>query len=327
MKTDLDIAKDDFCKLEAEHPNSEHERMIRLLLSLRENVNLTPDDMGWVLWNICDRYAMARDSIAQQNYQSEFFELVKCSFPERAHWVVCDGTQANGQIRGGFLDFWSDCYQFANNNAPCVAENRGARFQAHSANASSYMKFGETSRAESALEAMARLIGEDSQWPSQDFASVTHKTLLVAFYSATGQMDKMEETGEGLERMLGDWLQRIGNAKIVRLKEQPLFGSWNSFTADWSPVTGLSVGLNSAACVFAEIGKYPVAERLFRTWMDYQKRSLNDYCQALFLQSCWHNRHNRDEIMCLLSEAKNISAPYLVEIAPEMADVLKETTL
>jgi hypothetical protein len=320
MQIHLDSSKQEFRRLVTEKFGSEE--LLALLLHLWEQVDLTPDDAGWVLWNICDWHALAEDSITQQKYQSEFFDLVRCSFPERAHWVVCDSTQAHAQIRGGFLDFWSKCYEFANQNAPSVAENRGARFEAHRANAASYTHFGEIDRGRSALEAMASLLKEDPQWPSQDFASATHKTLLVQFYAATGEMNKVEETAENLERELDDWLTRMGDARLVRPKERPLFGSWQYFNAGWLPATALSVAMVNAACEFAETGRFPAAERLFRVQWN-RGRTLNEFCAALFLLSCWRNRHNRDEIICLLDESQSLTPEYLMEVAPEMADVVR----
>jgi len=323
MQNDLDRAKKEFTRLVAEDFGSQ--KMLDFVIHIWENADLSPDDAGWVLWNICDQYALGRanDPITQHRYQSEFFELVKRSFPERAHWVVCDGTQANGQIRGGFLDFWWGCYQFANDNAPRVAENRGARFEAHRANAGSHMKFGELERAGSALEAMAALLEEDAEWPSLEFASVTYVSLLVEFYGATGQTGKVEETGENLERMLDDWLQRVGDAKIVGLEEKPLFGSWQAINAD-RPPAAVFVGVHDAACEFAKAGRFPAAERLFRILQD-RGRTMTDYGEALFLLSCWRNGRSKDEIIRMLSRSKKISPEYLVHIAPEMADVVRNS--
>ena len=323
---DLDSAKQEFTKLlvAGEYKS---QKTLDLVLNIWENADLSLDDAGWVLWVICDQHALGRvnDPITQNKYQVEFFELVKRNFPERLHWVVSDSTQAICQIRGGFGDFWWECYRFANNNAPCVAENRGVRFEAHRTIADSYMKFSEYKYVESALEAMARLIEEDPQWPTQQFASVTYKQQLFALYAVTGEMDKADETAEDLERLLDDWLQQIGDAKIVTAEEKPLMGSWYSFTADWPPANGLSVGLHNAAVAFARTGRYSAAEQMFHKWMDYRGRALNDYGQALFLRSCWHNRHNRDEIIRMLDESKDIiSTGYLIDVAPEMADVIRE---
>jgi hypothetical protein len=319
MRINLDASKREFRRLVDEKFGSEE--LLAFLLGLREQVDLTPDDAGWVLWNICDWYAVVGDSITQHKYQSEFFDLVRGSFPERAHWVVCDSTQAHTQIRGGFLDFWSECYQFANHNAPNVAENRGARFEAHRANAASYTHFGEIDRAGSALEAMASLLEEDAQWGSEEFASATYKTLLVQFHAATGQIDKVKETADELERELDDWRARMVDARLVRPKERPLFGSWQYFNAGWLPVPALSVATVNAACEFAETGMFPAAERLFRGQWN-RGQTLNEYCAALFLLSCWRNRHNRDEIIGLLNESHSLTAEYLIEVAPEMGDAI-----
>ena len=321
MQINLDSSKQEFRRLVTEKFGSEE--LLALLLRLWEQVDLTPDDAGWVLWNICDWYAVARDSTTQQKYQSEFFDLVRGSFPERAHWVVCDSTQAHTQIQGGFLDFWSKCYQFANHNAPSLAENRGARFEAHRANAASYTHFGEIDRARFALEAMASLLEEDPQWPRQEFASATYKTLLVQFYAAAEQMGKVEQTAEDLERELFEWLTRVGDARRAEPKERPLLGSWQYFSTGWPPATALSVAMVNAACEFAETGRFRAAERLFRVQWN-RGRALNEYCAAVFLLSCWRNRHNRDEIICLLDESQSLTVEYLIGVAPEMADVVRK---
>ncbi len=173
MQIDLDKVKREFTKLMDEDIQSE--RTVELLVDVWEYGDLSPDDAGWALWNLCDRYALARDPMTQHRYQSRFFDLVKSSFPERAHWVVCDGTQAMTLVHGGFLEFWWGYYQFANNNAPRIADNRGARFEAHRANSHSYLALGEIACAESAIQELADILEEDNEWPNQAFASVTYK--------------------------------------------------------------------------------------------------------------------------------------------------------
>jgi hypothetical protein len=321
MQTKLNAAKQEFSKLRTQDGESDRIRVLELLLQLHSE-GLDPNDAGWVLWNTCDLYALAHEPATQHRYQSEFFDLVKLNFPERAHWVVCDGTQANWQIRGGFFDFWLRCYHFANDNAPCTAENRGPRFEAHRANAYSFAEFDEMSHAEAALDAMAELLEEDLEWPNQPFASATYQTLRMEFCAATGQSDKVEKAAEDLEITLDDWLQNPGSAATALPEEKPLFGSWQSFVAYRSPVNMLSVSLYNTACTFAKIGRFAAAERLFRAWMDYRGRALMDYGRCMFLKSCWHNRHSRDEIIGLLRESDVISAEYLIHVVPEMADVV-----
>jgi hypothetical protein len=285
---------------------------------------LSPDDAGWVLWNICDQYALGRanDPITQHRYQCEFLELVKRNFPERAHWVVSDGTQAISLMRGGFLDFWCECYQSANDTVPRVEENRTARFQSHRANADSFHHVGEIERMRSALDATAGLLEEDAEWPGQQFATVTHKEQMFEFYAAIGETDKENEIAVDIERVLDDWLRRVDDAKIVSSEGKPLFGSWQSFTEDRPPTLGFSVAVHDAACKFARNGRFPAAERLFRVWLDYRGSPLNDYGEALFLLSCWRNGHSNEEIRRMLGESKTISPGYLVQIAPEMAEVI-----
>ncbi len=326
MQIDLDSSKRGFHRLMAEQKSGKREKasaeILTLLQRLWEHADLTPDDAGWVLWNTCDWYALARDAATQHKYQTEFFNLVKGSFPERAHWVVSDATQAMTLIHGGFLDFWWGCYQFANTNAPRVAENRGARFEAHRANAASYAHFGEIERAESALESMASLLKEDPQWANQAFARVTHRALLVRFYAATGQPEKIEETGRDLEWLLNGWLDRVGDPRMTRSEGEPLLGSWQSFIAD-RPAAAVFIGVHNAACEFAKAERFESGERLFRILRD-RGRTITRYGEALFLQSCWRNRHDRDEIIRLLDESKSLTREYLIEVVPELADVVEK---
>jgi hypothetical protein len=63
MQIDLDSSKQEFQRLVAEEFGSE--KLLALLLRLWDQVDLTPDDTGWVLWNICDWYAVARDAATQ----------------------------------------------------------------------------------------------------------------------------------------------------------------------------------------------------------------------------------------------------------------------
>jgi len=63
MQIDLDSSKQEFQRLVAEEFGSE--KLLALLLRLCDQVDLTPDDTGWVLWNICDWYAVARDAVTQ----------------------------------------------------------------------------------------------------------------------------------------------------------------------------------------------------------------------------------------------------------------------
>ena len=313
MKIDLDSAKLEFRRLAAENMGSD--QFLELVLRLREDADLTPEDRGWVLWNICDRYAVRRDAATQHKYQSEFFELVRNSLPERAHWVVCDGTQALTLVHGGFGDFWFGCYRFANETAPRTAENRTARFESHRANAG----FRELHGAP--LEAMAKLLEEDPQWANQQFAYVTYMTQLAEFYASTDKPERMEETAEALVRELDDWLGRVGDVQPVRPEDRPLFGSWQAINAD-RPPSAVFIGVHNAACAFAKIGLFPVAERLFRIRWEWG-RMPTAYGEALFLLSCWQNRHDKGEIVVLLDQCTRVSPESLKEFAPEVAEIVR----
>ena len=317
MQIDLDNAKKEFRRLDR------GERMLELLLSLHENAELTPDDRGWALWNICDLYACAREASTQHKYQSQFFELARSSFPERAHWVVSDGTQALTLTHGGFGHFWSGCYDFANENAPRVAENRTVRFESHRANAGFCTKHDHLGQfRNSALEAMASLLEEDPGWRNREFAGVTYMTLLVDFYGATGQVDKVNEAGKNLESVLDEWLARSGDVQSVRPKDEPLSGSWQGINAD-RPPTAVLIGVHNAACAFTRLGLFPAGERLFRIRWDRGPMP-TAYGEALFLLSCWRNRQSKDEIIHLLDQCTRVTPMDLRKFAPEVADVVRE---
>ena len=299
--------------------------MLDLVLNIWENADLTPNDAGWVLWVICDQYAIGRvnDPIIQYKYQSEFFNLVRSNFPERAHWVVSDSTQQISLHRGGFLPSWIEWYQFANDTAPHVPDNRRARFESHRANSTSFVRFGEFKHAHSALTAIAELLQEDDNWPSRQFATAMYKELQLEFYTATQETAKVEEIGLDIERMLDEWIRRVDGIEMIEYDGKPLFGSWQYFHEDWQSVKGYAVALNNAACLFAKAGRFPSAERLFRTWLDYRNRPLNEYGEALFLLSCWHNGHSREEIRRMFDESQtNSSVAYAIHIAPDLAEIL-----
>lgn len=317
---DLDNAKQEFIRLMVAK-EYKSQKMLDLMLNTWENADLSPDDAGWVLWIICDQYAIGRvnDPVIQHRYQSEFFELVKRNFPERAHWVVSDATQEVSLLRGGFLDFWCGCYRFANDTVPRVAENRGVRLQSHETNAFSFGHVGETGHMRSALDAMAGLLEEDPQWPGQRFGTVRHKTLLFEFYIAVGETDKADETADDAERMLDVWVP--GNVDVVPLEDKPLFGSWEGFTQDWPTTDRFSDAVVRTAVAFAKHGRFPAAERFFRA--SREMHPLNAYTEALFLLSCLRSGHSEEEIRRMWSESQtNSSVGYAVGIAPELAEVL-----
>jgi hypothetical protein len=319
LSINLDSVKQEFRRLVNEEFATKE--ILEFLLRLHEEATLDPENMGWVLWNICDWYAMARDSVTQYKYQSEFFELVKSSFPERAHWVVCDGTQALTLINGGMLDFWCDCYEFANDNVPRSAKNRTVRFEAHRANTVAYVRFTEFARAESSLQAMADLLEEDPHWQNREFTNATYLKLLVSLHSATGQSDRVHAAAEKLVKMLDGWLERVGDPPPVAAEEKSLFGSWQYANED-RPPSAVFVSVHNAACEFAKAGLFADAERLFRIQQS-RGRTLSEYGEALFLLSCWRSTQDKAEVIRLLDHSK-LSPDQLKRVAPEIVELVKD---
>jgi len=315
-----DDVKRTFCRLITENA---HPEIIKLLVSLRAKVDLSIDDAGWALWNICDRYALMRDATNQHKYQLEFHEWSKTHlFPLRLHWVVSDGTQALTLIDGGFLEFWWNCYEFANAHAPLVPENRTVRFESHRANAGAYSRFREFARAETALNAMERLLAEDPKWCNREFAAATFKTLLIKSYTAKGLSDEAAATGESLQRELDDWLGRAGDAQSA--SECPLLGSWDNRNKK-RPSTAVFVAINNAACALTQARQFPAGERLFQILLE-RNRTLNAYGEAQYLLSRWKNTRNKDEIIERLHSlmvSQKLTPKALQRFVPELVDVVK----
>ena len=124
--------------------------------------------------------------------------------------------------------------------------------------------------------------------------------------------------------MLDDWLKRVSDFKIVPREEKPLIGSWEGFNGDSPPDQDFSTAVGTAAFRFARNGRFPAAERLFRMVLAYCGRPLGDDGEAMFLLSCWRNGHSKEEIRRMLGESKVLSPDHLIEMAPEMAEVVGE---
>ncbi len=326
MQQEVENAKNTFRQLS--EVDTSHESIIALLLSLRAQVHLSEDDTGWALWNLCDQYAMLRDAKSQYVYQSEFHEWSKTNLPPlRLHWVVSDSTQALTLIQGGKIDFWWHCYQFANERAPIIKENRTVRFESHRANANAYIYFREFDRAEAAISSIADVLSEDPAWVNCDFAMVTLKTLLIEFYNAQGQGVKARDAGEEVVRFLDGWLEQIQASE--RVIQEPLLGTWDQLNAD-RPPTSVFVATHNAACALAIAKQFTIAEHLFRILLDGHS-AFTPYAEALYLLACWENRHDRNEVRALLQNSQSQTskfihqyAPVLVPIAGEALNAFKE---
>ena len=87
---------------------------------------------------------------------------------------------------------------------------------------------------------------------------------------------------------------------------------------------GLRVAMINAAVQLAQVGMHPVAERLFRRqWRD--GKGLNRWCAGWFLVTCWRLRHDREEIVHLLSQSAGVKPGFLAEFAPELAEGVGDT--
>ncbi len=318
MKQDIEKVKQAFRYLLDKDAN--HREIIDLLISLNRKENLPPDDKGWVLWNICDRFAMLRDAQNQYRYQLEFHEWSKISLPPlRLHWVVSDGTQALTLIHAGFLEFWWRWYEFANEHCPRVPDNRTVRFESHRANAAAYTRFSQIGRAERALNAIADLLSEDAAWPNRNFAAATFRTLMINFYGAQGKTDNVADEADHLVRELDQWLNRAHCVKDTA-PEEPLLGSWDQLNAI-RPPSAVYVAIHNAAIALVETRQFDRAERLFRALLD-EGRTLTPYGQSQYALACWENRHDKEEARALLQEFDGIPFDKLRQWAPALIEVL-----
>lgn len=281
---------------------------------------LSTDDKGWAFWNVCDNYAMLRKAKEQYRYQAEFYEWSKSTLPSlRRHWVVSDATQAMTLMDGGFLDFWWNCYRFANESAPQVAENRSARFEAHRANAAAYTSFREFSRTETALLALEAVLSEDPLWANRDFAKVTFTTLLLEFYGAQGLSEKAGTYVKNLERDLKEWLLRY--QRSATFSGIALLGSWEQLNAT-RPSGAILIAIHNAACELAKAKYFIEAERWFGIVLNEDPGGMTDYSKALYLLACWNNRRNKNEIHALLNMFRDLPIRQVLKFAPELQIVL-----
>lgn len=295
--------------------------IIELLLCLRTRTDLSVDDLGWVLWNLCDQYAMLRDASTQLTYQQEFYEWSQDHlWPHRLHWVVCDGTQAMTLSDGGFLNFWWECYQFANEHCPRWAENRNVRFESHRATSSVCVYFSELERAKSALDALEELIAEDKEWANYNFAVATLKTLQIEYYNAIGEYERVLETSLSVESDLDKWLRWVRQSGERCQASELLLGTWEQLNAN-RPPKAVFVATHNAACALARVKHFRAAERAFRMLVS-EGYTITAYGQALYVLSCWENRHDRSEVRELLRECKGITPKTLEKFTPQLIDVL-----
>ena len=312
-----------FCELLRRR--SPHQDIIALLVRLRAAEELSVDDAGWALWNICDRYAMLRDPDPQFRYQREFRALMETHAPERLHWVVSDTTQALTLISGGYKDFWWDAYVSANARVPRVPETRNVRFESHRATAAAFTR-SDLERATAALEACDAVLSEDPVWINRAFASVTAKTLRVDFHHARGDQASLCQMVAALESELAEWCTRVPGPDTPPPDNAPLFGSWSQLNAN-RPDRDIYVALHNAACALTRARRFPGAERLFGVVAD-GGHALTAYGKALQIWACWENRRDRDEVHRLCERA-GLTPQQLERYAPELVTGLAgvDTTL
>jgi hypothetical protein len=318
MQHGIETVKSTFQKLLIDDGNLE--ASIELFNKLRAEEKLSHEDTGWILWNICDGYAMRRDAQNQFPYQSEFYKWVNAHFyPERLHWVVSDGTQARILIDGGYLYPWWQWYLYANEHAPRVEQNRNARFESHRATADALTFFTEYEKAEVPLKALDDLLEEDSAWTNYDFAEVTFRTILIDFYNGTGQTGLLHHTASQMIRYLDKW---DSQPPAQPATSGLLLGSWEQINSGLG-AQALPVAVHNAACALALTDLTSQAEVLFRKIIQ-QGDLPTSYGQALFLLSCWKNRHDRQEIKELLTTFKRLTPEKLLKFAPEIAVLADE---
>lgn len=143
---------------------------------------------------------------------------------------------------------------------------------------------------------------------------------LSVFYHASGQADKLAQTKEDRGQELDDWLHRAGDTTDAIPEEEHLLGSWAQLNAD-RPRSAVFVGVCNATCAFAKAKQFPIAERLFRVLQE-KGRPATGCGEALFLLSCWENRHSRDEIVDWLCTSVTLTIKDLKRFVPELIDAV-----
>lgn len=303
--------------------DADHHKVIELIEGLRRDVDLSIDDTGWALWNLCDRYAMLRDAEQQHAIHAEFFTWGQEHLaPDRLHWVVSDTTQAWTLIHGGYADRWWRWYRYANDHVPRLPANRNARFESHRVAAASGARFRAFSQAANALQRIEDVIAEDPNWGNLPFMKTTLLELQVAYLSASRQATQVSAVSQSLVASVLTWIEAADDVAAVPQAERPLLGSWEQLNAMRTP-RAVFIAMHNAACVLAEAGLFAEAEALFDLLLE-RNETITAYGEALYLLSCWQRRGHVGEIIDYLSTSKIVTPAALAKFAPAVYAAVKD---
>jgi len=101
-----------------------------------------------------------------------------------------------------------------------------------------------------------------------------------------------------------------------------LLGTWDQLNAD-RPPAAVFIATHNAACALASAKQFASAERLFRILLNGH-HTLTPYAEALYLLTCWENRHDREEIRDLLHASQGLTLQHFQQFAPELTPVVEE---
>jgi hypothetical protein len=121
-------------------------------------------------------------------------------------------------------------------------------------------------------------------------------------------------------RQLDAWLATSQTTE--GMTPEPLLGTWDQLNAD-RPPTAVLTATHNAACVLAATRQFAGAERLFRIRLS-RGGTLTPFAEALYLLTCWENRHDMVEISDLLRASKGLSREKLQQFVPDLTPVIED---
>ena len=269
-----------------------HLEIIELLKSYRDSNQLSVNELGWVYWNISDCYALLRQPKPLYENHKEFFAWGKHYLsPDRLHWIVTDSTQALSLSLGNLFDEWIDWYNYACDNTPRLASNRGVRFESHRTLIGSLLVLDRFTEVDYALENLNQLIKEDGKWESLSFSKITYYKLLLARHYKSRDLPRVASILKELKNIT----ETLKYDSFENTQEEFLLGSWEQLNAPKNSQKSILVALNNLACTYTDIEKHQESAELFN-FIQERGHRLNSYGFSKYLLSICKTRGTEDAI-------------------------------
>ena len=302
----------------------DHLGVISLLQQFKESRELTVEELGWVYWNVSDRYALLRNAEYEYANHIEFVKWgVDKLSPDKLHWFVSDATQALTLSLGGYFDRWTEWYLYACSYSPKLSTNRGVRFESHRAIVCSLLQLKNSYLLDTALNHMKQLMAEDIAWENAVFSQITYYTLLLERHDLLAEYNKIDSTVSDLHQVMDDRLFHYSNDDTDPCEY--VLGSWDQLNQPRNSHQSLLVALNNLGCTLNRVRKYHESATVFEMALK-NGHTLNNYGMAMYLSSLWNHKKDKNEISECLNNRQNNLIPItdVLKFAPELKEALGE---